>query len=108
MKIINASRTNDSSHMRRSQLYLNNYNDAASLSLIFQKNMFSSTFSSNSEVSASELLENLEEMFPQYYMGSDVMSRFKSSTMHWCVVTKELRTRSKLFIILIQLIQQNK
>ena len=28
----------------------------------------------------SELLENLEEMFPRYYMDSSVISMFKSST----------------------------
>ena len=35
---------------------------------------------------AAELLENHEEMFPHYQMGSDVNSRFKSSTTHWCVM----------------------
>ena len=38
----------------------------------------SSRFSSNSEVSASELLENLEEIFYLYYIDSDIMSRFNS------------------------------
>ena len=28
------------------------------------------------EIDASELLENLEEIFPQYYMDSDVISSF--------------------------------
>ena len=43
-------------------------------------------FSSNSEASASELLENLEEISPRYYMNSgDVITRFKSTTTHSCV-----------------------
>ena len=33
-----------------------------------------------SEAGNSELLENLREMFPLYYMDSDVISRFKSSS----------------------------
>ena len=37
--------------------------------------------SSNSEASASELLENLEEMFPRCHMDSDVISRFKFSVL---------------------------
>ena len=32
-----------------------------------------------------ELIQNLEEMFPLYCMDSDVISRLKYSTMHWCV-----------------------
>ena len=32
----------------------------------------SSIFSSKSEASASDLLENIEEMFPRYYLYSDV------------------------------------
>ena len=35
--------------------------------------------SSNSEASASELQENLEEMFPRYHMNREVFSSFKSS-----------------------------
>ena len=34
----------------------------------------SSRFSSNSEAFASELLLNLEEMFPRYYVNSNVLS----------------------------------
>ena len=37
-------------------------------------------FSGNSEASASELPENLQEMFPWYYMNIDVISRFKYSS----------------------------
>ena len=39
-----------------------------------------SIFSSNSEASASELLGNIEEMLPQYYIDSD--SNSKSSATH--------------------------
>ena len=65
----------------------------------------SSRFSINSEAdafiaSASELLQNLEKMFPRYYMDSDVssrmyymdsdvISRLKSSITEWCVVRCE-------------------
>ena len=38
-----------------------------------------SKFSCNSEANASELQENLEEIFPRYYMDSDVIRRVKSS-----------------------------
>ena len=34
----------------------------------------------NSEMNASEVRENLEEMFPIYYMHSEKCSGFKSST----------------------------
>ena len=37
------------------------------------------TFSSDSEVFTSELLENLEEMFPLYCMHRYMFSMFKSS-----------------------------
>ena len=43
-------------------------------------NHISSTFFSNSEAFASELLENVEEMFPLYYTHSDMLSLFKPST----------------------------
>ena len=39
-----------------------------------QQGNSSSGFSSNSEADASELLENPEEMFPLYYMRSDIYS----------------------------------
>ena len=42
----------------------------------------SSRFSSNSEATAKK---NIEEMFPRYYMGSDTIIRFRSSTTHCCV-----------------------
>ena len=34
-------------------------------------------FSTNSEASASELVENHEDMFPRYYKHSDAYSEFK-------------------------------
>ena len=37
----------------------------------------SSRFSRNSEANTTELLENLEEMFPRYYTNSDVSNSFK-------------------------------
>ena len=39
----------------------------------------SSRFSSNSEARASELQEDLEEMFPRFYMGNNAINRFKYS-----------------------------
>ena len=49
----------------------------------------SSKFSSNSEAKDSD--SNIEDMFPRYYMDSDVTNRVKHSIIH-CVlsVTKEL------------------
>ena len=47
---------------------------------ISNKESFVSRFSSNSEANSSELLEILENIFPQCYMYSYVFSRFKSST----------------------------
>ena len=47
---------------------------------------FSSRFSSDSEVNASESLENLEEMFPLY-------RRFKSSTAQFLESTRNERER---------------
>ena len=45
---------------------------------------------SNEETSQDILvLENLEEMFPQYYMDGDAISWFKSSTTHHCVTCLE-------------------
>ena len=46
-----------------------------------------SRFSSNSEASASEILENIHTS--SYYMDSNVISRFKSSTTHECVARRE-------------------
>ena len=43
-----------------------------------------------SEASASELLENLEDMFPLYYVNSEcVISIFKPSTTYCCVTRRE-------------------
>ena len=44
----------------------------------------STRFSSNSEANASE---NLEEMFPWYYIDSYVIRRFKPSTTCWYVTS---------------------
>ena len=41
-----------------------------------------SLFSSNSEASALELIENSEDMFLRYYVNSDVDTGIKSSTTH--------------------------
>ena len=46
-------------------LFLTHYNQ--------QQGNISSIFSSNYEASTSELLEKLDEMFPQYYMHSSVL-----------------------------------
>ena len=45
----------------------------------------SSIFSSNSEAFASELLENLEEMFPRYIHSGSL----KASTTQWCATVAE-------------------
>ena len=44
-----------------------------SLTPISNKGNFSSGFLSSSEASASELLRNLEDKFPWYYMDSSVL-----------------------------------
>ena len=46
--------------------------------------------SSNSEAFASELLQNLEDMLPLYYMHSDVCSGIKSSNKRVSPVAKEV------------------
>ena len=45
-----------------------------------------SRFSSNSEADTPDLLENIEEMIPLYYMDSDVISRLKYSATSRCVL----------------------
>ena len=45
-----------------------------------------SRFSRNSEAFASDLLENLNDMFLRYYMDSTVISRHKSLTTHESVL----------------------
>ena len=52
--------------------------------MIPQRNI-SSIFSSNSEAFASELLENLEEMFPRYIHSGSL----KASTTQWCATVAE-------------------
>ena len=49
-----------------------------SLSITSTTGDISSIFSRNSEVNASEYLENIEEMFPHYYMHSDICSRYNN------------------------------
>ena len=41
------------------------------------------------EANTSELRENLEEMFPRFYTGSDAISRSTFSITHWCVTRRE-------------------
>ena len=36
-------------------------------------------------LNSSELIENLEEMFPRCYINDDDISSFKSVITHWCV-----------------------
>ena len=54
----------------------------------------SSRLSSNSEAFASELLENLEEMFPLHYMHNDMFCMFKSNDTQ--VIPESLTTTSTL------------
>ena len=50
---------------------------------VIRKHFF--IFSSNSKASASESLENLEEMFPQYNRNYAVWNRFKPSGTYYCI-----------------------
>ena len=65
---------------------------------------FSSRFSSNSEAFASELLENLEDMFPLYDMYSDVFGKFfqqHSTVLHvarWYLLHIHMYLLQTLFI----------
>ena len=68
-----------------------------------QRNI-SSRFSKYSEANASVLLENLEEMFPQYYMHRDVFSMFKYSTTHWCVTFIYQSIQLPLYIMVLLLL----
>ena len=52
-----------------------------------------SKFTGNIEAGASEFLENLEEMFPRYYIDIDVVSRFKYLTTHRCVTRRGRATK---------------
>ena len=53
-------------------------------------------FSSNSEASTSDLLENVGEMFPQ----CDMYVMFKSTTTHKCVTRRE-RVNMTISILLV-------
>ena len=55
------------------------------MSIFLLSKYFSSRFSSRSESFASERLENLEEMFPWYYMHSDVLNE-NYTTTHMYVI----------------------
>ena len=44
------------------------------------------TFSSKSEAHVSDLLENIEEMFPCYYKRSVLFGVFKSPGTYYCVI----------------------
>ena len=37
-------------------------------------------------MSDSELLEDIEEIFPWYYIDGSIVDSLKSSTPHWCVI----------------------
>ena len=65
---------------------------------IVKRGNFSSRFSSNSKANASELLENLEEMFTRYNIDNDVISRFKSSPHAgvWAAV-KGLKSKKNIY-----------
>ena len=64
----------------------------ASLNQQYRGNI-SSIFSRNSEAFASEILENIEEMFPRYYIHSGMLSIFLPSTTQWCVTRHERGNR---------------
>ena len=53
--------------------------------LLCYRGNISSRFSGNSEADAPELPENLEEMFPRYYIDGEVISKFKSSTTNYAM-----------------------
>ena len=59
---------------------------------------FSSRFSTNSEAFASELIENLEDISPQYYMYSDMFNMFKCSNAQWCITRRESDLKTCLSI----------
>ena len=44
---------------------------------------------SNSDADASELLANIEETCPRYYIDSNDIGRFKCSTTYWRVTRRE-------------------
>ena len=58
----------------------------------YHRRLMEIRFSGNSEVNSSELLDNLEEMLPWYYiyMDNDVISRLKSSITNVCVTSWEM------------------
>ena len=52
---------------------------------LIQRRKASSKFPSNSEAFALDALENLERMLSQYYMHSNLCTRFRFSTIFHCV-----------------------
>ena len=38
---------------------------------------------------SSEVLQNLEEIFPRYYVENEVINKLKYSITHWCVIRRE-------------------
>ena len=58
----------------------------------------SSRFSRNSEASASEFLENLEEMFPRYYMNiyqqAQLFNHTQPSRKSWTIIQMTLTSRA--------------
>ena len=69
----------------------------------YQQGYISSRFSSNYDALASELLENLEEMFLLHYIRSDRLSMFNFSQPHNSVlpVTKGLMIWYQSIILLL-------
>ena len=43
----------------------------------------------HSEAKASECLQDIEDMFPQYYMHSDIHKRYLTTTTLYCVICFE-------------------
>ena len=68
--------------------YCDNFYSHLFITTVTRKLSFS-MFSSNSEANALELLKNLEDMFPLYYMYKDICNGFKSSTTHYGVIRRE-------------------
>ena len=81
------------------------YNDLSWTTNIYrQQENNSSRFSSNSEADASELLENPEEMFPWYYMHSNILRMFIYSTTQQSITLYE-RVKHLYDVILTLCIQ---
>ena len=55
----------------------------------FVHESLTNTITSNSEAYASELRENLEDMLLRYYIGSNVIDKFKTPNTDWRVSRRE-------------------